>query len=116
VLVRNRPTIPKLKPIARTFSSRVVQPEPKRADPIYRAQQYDVWRKVVIARAHARCQAIVDGRRCRKAAPEHRMFADHIVELQDGGAPFDPANGQCLCGSHHTVKTMMARASRMGGA
>jgi hypothetical protein len=42
------------------------------------------------------------------------MFADHIVELKDGGAAFDVANGQCLCGSHHTLKTNAERARRMG--
>jgi hypothetical protein len=40
------------------------------------------------------------------------MFADHIVELNDGGAPFDVANGQCLCGAHHTAKTADARGAR----
>jgi nitrite reductase/ring-hydroxylating ferredoxin subunit len=42
------------------------------------------------------------------------MFADHIVEVKDGGAKFDLANGQCLCGSCHTRKTAAARAQRMG--
>jgi len=107
--------IPKLKPLARTFNSRVVRPEVKRVDAVYLTKQYDAWRKIVIARASARCQAIDNGYRCHKAAPAHRMFADHRVELQDGGLPFDPANGQCLCGSHHTVKTMAARARRLGG-
>jgi hypothetical protein len=41
------------------------------------------------------------------------MFADHIKERQDGGDPFDPANGQCLCGAHHTLKTGRERARRM---
>jgi 5-methylcytosine-specific restriction protein A len=40
------------------------------------------------------------------------MFADHIEELQDDGDPFDVANGQCLCGSHHTLKTAAVRARR----
>lgn len=41
------------------------------------------------------------------------MFADHIVERKDGGAEFDPANGQCLCGSCHSRKTAAERAKRM---
>ena len=40
------------------------------------------------------------------------MFADHITEIRDGGDPFDPANGQCLCGRCHTLKTNAARAAR----
>jgi len=97
------------------FNSTVVQPKPKRVDAIYLSQQYETWRKIVIDRAGARCQAIDNGYRCHKAAPAHRMFADHIAEISDDGATFDPANGQCLCGSHHTIKTMAARARRMGG-
>ena len=41
-----------------------------------------------------------------------RLFADHIVELRDGGNPFELANGQALCGSCHTIKTMQAKFSR----
>ena len=107
--------IKKVRPLARIFRSGVTRPQLKKADPIYRAQQYDAWRKAVITKAHARCEAVDAGKRCNKAAPAHRMFADHIVELSDGGAPFDPANGQCLCGAHHTVKTIMIRAKRWGG-
>ncbi len=40
------------------------------------------------------------------------MFADHIKEMQDGGAKLDPANGRCLCGCHHTKKTIQERAKR----
>jgi hypothetical protein len=109
-----RPPIPKAKPLVRTFAGTVVRPQLKRADALYLTYAYEVWRKAVVFRAGHRCQAMDGGRRCSKAAPQHRMFADHIVELQDGGAPFDPANGQCLCGAHHTAKTVMVRALRLG--
>jgi hypothetical protein len=59
-----------------------------------------------------RCEAIDDGHRCVYAEPKHRMFADHIVKLFDGGSPFDPANGQCLCARHHSLKTARARQAR----
>ena len=110
---QHRPAIPKVNVLARMFNNHVVQREPKRADPLYLTQQYAIWRQAVAARAGYRCQAVDNGRRCRKAMPDHRLFADHVVELQDGGAAFDPANGQCLCGAHHTVKTMAARAKRL---
>jgi 5-methylcytosine-specific restriction endonuclease McrA len=29
---------------------------------------------------------------------------DHIIMLQDGGSPFDPANLRSLCDSHHKVR------------
>ncbi len=43
------------------------------------------------------------------------MFADHKLERRDHGAPLDPANGMCLCGSHHTRKTQAERARRAQG-
>jgi hypothetical protein len=41
------------------------------------------------------------------------MFADHKVERRDNGAPLDLANGQCVCGHHHSLKTASERAKRM---
>jgi hypothetical protein len=42
------------------------------------------------------------------------MFADHVVELRDGGSALDLANGRCLCGSCHSKKRIGNRASRAG--
>jgi hypothetical protein len=96
-----------------TLDTRRVKPAPKQAEAIYHTPEYRAWREAVITRAGARCEAITkDGRRCRKAAPRNRMFADHRKELKDGGAPFDLANGECLCGSHHSAKTARSRAAR----
>ena len=86
---------------------------PKVADKFYQTPGYLAWRDLVIARAGGRCEAVDDrGRRCPKARPRHRVFADHKHEIRDGGARFDPANGECLCGSHHSAKTARARAAR----
>ena len=107
----------KIKPlIGRTIDARAVKPEPKRADPFYLSPEYRAWREIVTARAGRRCEDIDDrtGQRCTKAEPQHRMFADHIVEVKDDGARYDPANGRCRCGSHHTFKTMKERAARLG--
>jgi 5-methylcytosine-specific restriction protein A len=38
--------------------------------------------------------------------------ADHIIERADGGALYDPDNGQCLCVSHNTLKGNMSRVVR----
>jgi len=97
----------------RAIDTRTVKPPPKRADPELLTEQHRKWRKAVLSRAGYRCEFIEKGRRCEKAAPRHRMFADHIVERRDGGAPLDPSNGQCLCGSHHTLKTTATRAVRL---
>ncbi|MER8615985.1 HNH endonuclease [Mesorhizobium sp. M1409] len=84
----------------------------KTADAELLTPQHRAWRNQVLQRAGQRCEAIDDGRRCIIIAPS-RLFADHIVERKDGGAPLDVANGQCLCGRHHTLKTAAARAERM---
>ena len=103
-----------LRPLVPTSSGRTIRIEPKRADPIYHSEEHKRWREQVLFDASFRCQWVESGSRCTKAAPQHRLFADHIKELRDGGAPFDPANGQCLCGAHHTRKTVQARAERLG--
>lgn len=90
---------------------RVKAPE-KTADSIYHTPEYRRWRAGVLARAGGRCEHVKDGVRCTKGSPVNRMFADHIVELRDGGSPFDLDNGRCLCGGHHTAKTAAARAER----
>jgi len=81
----------------------------KVTDPHYLTPQHREWRSVVVARSGERCQ----GPACVGTAAGGRLFADHIRELRDGGAPFDPANGQALCGACHTRKTLASRASRM---
>jgi 5-methylcytosine-specific restriction protein A len=98
-----------LKPRLATLDPRRAKPPPKVADPHYLTPEHRAWRAEVIARAGGRCQWPGG---CSKAAPRHRMFADHIVERKDGGAALDPANGQCLCGQHHSLKTAYESAKR----
>ena len=102
-----------LTPLVRTLDTRVVRPPARQIDPTYNAPEYQAWRARVVERAGYRCEAIDHGHRCSKARPEHRMYADHIVELRDGGQPFDLNNGQCLCASHHEIKTIAARFRRL---
>jgi 5-methylcytosine-specific restriction protein A len=103
-----------IAPLIKTIDTRTVPLGPKRVDPFYLSAGYRTWRETVIARAGARCEAVEHGVRCPKAEPHHRMFADHKHERRDGGDPFDPANGMCLCGKHHSLKTAQARAGRLG--
>jgi 5-methylcytosine-specific restriction protein A len=95
-----------------TLETRTTPALEKTAQPIYQTPAYRIWREAVIARAGRRCEAVGQSGRCRKAEPGHRMFADHKHEVRDGGALYDPANGECLCGSHHSAKTAAARAAR----
>lgn len=100
------------KPLVRTRDTSIARPRPKVAAPIYQTGDYKTWRQAVIARAGGLCQ----DRQCltplRKGM---RLFADHVRELKDGGAPFDVANGLARCGSCHTRKTAAARVARQRG-
>lgn len=96
----------------RQVDLRSANPIAKRADPELLTPEHRAWRQHVLRAAGYRCQAIEDGKRCHVSAPA-RLFADHIIERKDGGAALDPRNGQCLCGKHHTDKTIAARAKRM---
>ncbi|HEV7251689.1 MAG TPA: HNH endonuclease [Mesorhizobium sp.] len=101
-----------LRPSIAAIDLRLAAPAPKKADPELKTPEHRAWRAEVLRRAGNRCEAVEDGRRCPVSAPV-RLFADHIEERKDGGAHLDPANGQCLCGHHHTLKTNRARAERM---
>ena len=98
-----------------TLDTRTVKPQPKQTDPHYLSPEHRVWRQTVCDRAGWRCEWIDEsGQRCAKAAPQHRMFADHKKERQDApDAELDPTNGWCLCGAHHSLKTAREREKRL---
>jgi 5-methylcytosine-specific restriction endonuclease McrA len=98
-----------LQPPMRTLDARIAQPAPKRVDPHYLTPEHQAWRADVIRRNGGTCQDPA----CKTPNRRPRLYADHIEELQDGGDPLDPANGQALCGACHTRKTAAARAARM---
>lgn len=111
--MRAKARVPLLTQAIPTLDIRRIAPDPKRADPVYQTPEYRLWRDQVITRAGGRCEAITNGKRCWKGTSHgHRMFADHILELRDGGSLLDPSNGMCLCGAHHSAKTAQARAAR----
>ena len=89
-----------------TAPQRVALP-PKVADQHYRSAEHRDWSRAVIARAGGACQGC--------GATGGRLFADHTVELKDGGAATDLGNGQALCGSCHSAKTAAARRARHQG-
>ena len=106
------PKLRSLPPLVRAVDTRSVRLPPKVMDPIYNTHDYQRWRAAVVARAQGRCEAVDHGMRCTKAMPEHRVYADHIVELRDGGSLLDLNNGRCLCQAHHVSKTNAARGKR----
>jgi len=103
-----------LGPMVRPTDTRTTPLPPKQKDPVYNTPEFRAWRAAVVSRAGGRCEAVdAFGLRCTRAEPEHRMYADHIRELRDHGALLDINNGQCMCASHHELKTYAARAQRM---
>lgn len=94
---------------------RTVKPPPKTVDEDLTGPEYDYWRGIVMRRAHWQCEAIDNGTRCPAKSPKERLYADHIIERSDGGEPYDPDNGQCLCARHHSLKTAEMRRLRAAG-
>src|SRR5262245_26532387 len=97
-----------LRPGLKPFDTRSVKPLPKRSDPHYSGAEHRRWRAVILERARGRCQ----DPECKNPSRGARLFADHIVELRDGGDPYDLANGMARCGSCHTRKTLRLRGER----
>lgn len=106
VLSNVRPRLPVL-------DLRTARPAPKAADRELLTGDHRAWREAVVQRAGHRCEWVEHGVRCDRSAPQHRLYADHVVERQDGGAALDVTNGRCLCASHHGLKTFRERARRM---
>lgn len=100
-------------PRVRATEQRTAKPAPKTADRELLTKDHAAFRSAVLKRAGWRCEVVTNGERCPNRHPAHRMYADHIVERQDGGALFDPKNGMCRCASHHTIKTNIERAKRI---
>lgn len=101
-----RTPLKNLRPKIATVDLRTARPAPKQADPHYASAEHLAWRRAVLERAGWQCEWPGCGR------SNCRLFADHIVELRDGGAALDVANGQALCGAHHTLKTAESRRRR----
>lgn len=107
-------TLRYLKPGIVPMRVGMVQPALKAVDPIYKSRQWLEARALALALGNYRCTMCgAKLRRSPKDRSKRRPFVDHIVELKDGGAPFDQVNLQCLCGSCHTSKTHVERTKRL---
>lgn len=102
------PRLTTIRPTIRTLDQRTAKEPVKVKAQFYDTPEYRAWRAAVIARAGGRCQDPA----CR-AQVGGKLYADHIVELRDGGAPLDLANGMARCASCHGAKTLAERAKRM---
>ena len=105
-------TMPKVK----TMASRVIKLDtstaplpPKESDPFYLSRE---WRALVAKIKRQRGEACED-RNCKGPhTPGQRIYADHIVEIQDGGAKLDARNVLLRCASSHSLKTARERNKR----
>jgi 5-methylcytosine-specific restriction protein A len=80
----------------------------KQTDPFYRTYRWRRFAEHIVNKRGRRCE------RCGVIPPiDKRVFVDHIIELRDGGAPFDEDNVEVLDGSCHTTKTLYLRGERM---
>jgi len=108
------PKLKSLNPLVRTVNTSTTPLPDKIKDPVYNTPAFRIWRATVLKRAGYRCEAKdAYGLRCTRAYPGSRMYADHITELRDGGSLIDISNGQCLCASHHEIKTLAQRSRRL---
>lgn len=79
---------------------------PKVADPFYLSPKWRRFRDWYISR-HPLCEE------CESHGETVAgVIVDHIVELKDGGAPFDEGNCQTLCHACHNRKTGQERRKR----
>ena len=76
----------------------------KQPDPHYNTPEHRAWSTAVKERAGWRCEDC--------GATGVKLYADHVVELKDGGDPF--GQGHALCASCHGRKTADERARRFG--
>lgn len=76
-------------------------------NPIYRTREWLLVRDQVLLRDGFRCQIRLPGCLGRANA------ADHRVELEDGGPPFDLGNLQAACRPCNTAKRNQAYAKRV---
>jgi 5-methylcytosine-specific restriction protein A len=77
--------------------------------PIYRTRAWKAVRLAVLRRDRYQCQIRLPGCRGRANA------ADHIIELEDRGAPFDMGNLQAACATCNSGKANKRRAQRDRG-
>lgn len=110
-MAKSAPRLGTLKPKLKAAEFRTTIPRAKQVSQELKGASYEQWRKLVLDRAGWRCQGAGCGRQGGRGGVT--LFADHIVERKDGGALLDPENGQALCGSCHTKKTVAARTRRL---
>ena len=83
-------------------------PAARERESFYRSKRWKRVRQKVIERDRYQCQEPS----CRRLAPSRDLHADHIVEIADGGKPYDMDNLRTLCRGCHTSKSLRERHQR----
>ena len=109
----NKNTTPRLSLLRPRVSTigRLASPD-KRAAPFYLSAE---WRQLIaeiIRQRGRRCEG--PGCKTPNRGAGQRIYGDHIVELQDGGALLDPNNVMLRCAPCHGAKTERERKKRNG--
>jgi 5-methylcytosine-specific restriction protein A len=86
-----------------------VQPPPKVAAPFYLTLEWRALMKRIEAKRGRRCE---DPTCKNPRGPWSRIYGDHIIEIQDGGALLDEGNVMQRCPPCHGRKTAAARGAR----
>jgi 5-methylcytosine-specific restriction protein A len=106
----NTPRLTTLRPRVAMASQRLT-PRPKTVLPVYTSPE---WRALIASIIRVRGRRCEDPRcQSHNRAAGQRVYGDHIVELQDGGALLDPANVLLRCAPCHGKKTAAERNKRM---
>lgn len=84
-------------------------PEDGFARAVYRDHRWPILRRLCLERDAYLCRIVLPGCSVRARS------ADHVVELEDGGAPFDLANLQAACVSCNSAKSNYSRQARARG-
>jgi 5-methylcytosine-specific restriction protein A len=86
-------------------------PRTKQISDVYHSKPWVELRATIIKQRGRRCE---DANCTTPNRGEGRqIYADHVVELQDGGTLLDPNNVLLRCAPCHTRKTLAERAKRM---
>ncbi len=82
------------------------------SDPRYKSGRWQKLRAQVIKRDGAYCSIPLCS---ADLSQPGQTQVDHIHEVKDGGAFWDPANLRVVCLLHHKAKTYAKAASRLTG-